>query len=152
MNTVSLLLSGIVAGVLGTAGMTGVMYLIDRAGLANAKMEIAIGSLITKSSTNARPVGLLIHFAAGMFFAILYVALFHALKVHAMLQSFGLGIIVGFVHGFVMSFLLVIAVAEHHPLPEFREAGFGVAVAHIVGHVVYGALVGLVIGIAGLIH
>jgi hypothetical protein len=51
-----------------------------------------------------------------------------------------------------MSFILVIAVAEHHPLPEFREAGFTVAVAHVVGHVVYGALVGLVLGMSGILH
>jgi uncharacterized membrane protein YagU involved in acid resistance len=147
----SLVLHSMVAGVVGTAGMTGVMHLIDRAGLANAKMEVAIGSLITKSPDNARQVGLMMHFSAGIGFAVLYTILFSALNIQALGLSFGLGIITGFVHGFVMSFLLVYAVAERHPLPEFREAGFGVAVAHVVGHVVYGALVGLVLGVFALL-
>ena len=148
---IGLLLRGVVAGVVGTGGMTGIMYLIDRAGLANAKMEVAIGSLLTKSLTNARQVGLIMHFSAGVGFAILYVILFNFLKVHGLLPFFGYGIITGFVHGFVMSFFLVYAVAEHHPLPEFREVGFGVAVAHVVGHVIYGALVGLTLGVFSLL-
>ena len=46
-------------------------------------------------------------------------------------------------------FVLVAAVAESHPLPEFREAGFSVAVAHWFGHIIYGLMVGAVIGLIG---
>jgi hypothetical protein len=150
-EVIGLLLCSVAAGVVGTGGMTGIMYLIDRFGLANAKMEVAIGSLITKSWKNARQVGLIMHFSAGICFAVLYAVLFHFLKVHGLPAFFGHGVITGFVHGFVMSFFLVYAVAEHHPLPEFREVGFGVALTHVVGHVVYGGLVGLVLGVFSLL-
>jgi uncharacterized membrane protein YagU involved in acid resistance len=144
-----LLTASVTAGLLGAAGMTGTMTLIDRLGLANAKMEVAIGSLVTKSRERAVGVGLTMHFVAGVCFSIFYTALFVILGVRGIAFSTAVGTIAGFVHGFAMSFILIIAVAEHHPLPEFQEAGFSVAVAHVVGHVVYGALVGLVLGVAG---
>jgi len=46
-------------------------------------------------------------------------------------------------------FLLVVIVAEHHPIEQFHGAGFEVAIAHFVGHVIYGILVGLVVGLTG---
>jgi hypothetical protein len=145
-----LMLRGVVAGVVGTGGMTGILALIDRQGLANTRMEVAIGSIVTKSRTNATGVGLAIHFAAGICFAMLYTALFVVTGIHGIVNTTGIGLIAGFVHGFAMSFILVVLVAEHHPLPEFREAGFAVAVVHVVGHVIYGALVGLVFALTGI--
>ena len=41
-------------------------------------------------------------------------------------------------------------VAEEHPLEEFNEAGLAIGLSHIVGHVAYGAVVGLVVAIAPL--
>jgi len=43
----------------------------------------------------------------------------------------------------VVSFALVVLVAEHHPLERFQKAGMGVAVAHLLGHLVYGLIIGL---------
>ncbi len=57
------------------------------------------------------------------------------------------GLLIGFIHGAVVGFLLISTVAVRHPLPEFREAGFNVAVAHWADHLVYGFLVGSVIGL-----
>lgn len=145
------LLFTIVAGVVGTGGMTFVMYLINKMGLTNAKMVIAIGSIITKTRENAIRVGLIVHFTAGIFFAILYTVFFSVYGLEGLLKFVGVGFGFGFIHGFVMSFILVIAVAEHHPLEEFRDAGFAVALAHVVGHMVYGTLVGLVIGLSGIL-
>jgi hypothetical protein len=54
--------------------------------------------------------------------------------------------LIGFLHGFVVFFLLINMVAEHHPLPEFREVGVGVAAAHLVGHIIYGLVVGMILG------
>jgi uncharacterized membrane protein YagU involved in acid resistance len=152
MEMRAVLLPGLLAGLVGTGGMTAAMYLIDRWGLANAKMVVAIGSIVTRSRTNAVRAGLVMHLGAGLCFALVYAVLFLQLGVRGIGPAAGFGVVVGFVHGFAMSFILVIAVAEHHPLPEFREAGFSVAVAHVVGHVVYGALVGLVLGMSGILH
>jgi hypothetical protein len=155
MTNVSVILEflffSVVAGVVGTGGMTFTMYLINKMGVANARMVIAIGSIITKTRENAIRVGLVMHFTAGIAFAILYTIFFSVYGINNLLQFVGVGFGFGFIHGFVLSFILVIAVAEHHPLEEFRQAGFSVAVAHVVGHMVYGTLVGLVIGLSGIL-
>ena len=151
-HVVEFLLFSIMAGVVGTGGMTFVMYLINKMGVTNARMVIAIGSILTKTRENAIRVGLIMHFTAGVIFAILYTIFFSVYGINAIWQFVGVGFGFGFIHGFVMSFILVIAVAEHHPLEEFRQAGFAVAVAHVVGHLVYGTLVGLVIGLSGILN
>jgi hypothetical protein len=150
-HVIEFLLFSIVAGVVGTGGMTFVMYLINKMGVTNARMVIAIGSILTKTRENAIRVGLIMHFTAGVIFAILYTIFFSVYGISGIWQFLGVGFGFGFIHGFVMSFILVIAVAEHHPLEEFRQAGFAVAVAHVVGHLVYGTLVGLVIGLSGIL-
>ena len=54
----------------------------------------------------------------------------------------------GIFHGIVVSMVLVMAVSDSHPLEQFREAGFGVAISHFIGHVVYGLTVGIVFGLS----
>ncbi|MND05087.1 hypothetical protein D3C83_256700 [compost metagenome] len=48
----------------------------------------------------------------------------------------------------VVSLGLVWVVAERHPLEEFNEAGLAIGLSHIIGHVAFGLVVGLVIGIS----
>jgi len=146
---VDFLYSTILAGIAGTSGMTLFMYLITRSGLSNADMVRAIGSKLTQSLQSAFAVGIILHFVSGIIFAMLYTLAFNFLGLHGVMPLLGAGLGFGFLHGFVLSFILVTTVAEHHPLPEFRDAGLGVAVAHLVGHVVYGALVGMIIGLLG---
>jgi hypothetical protein len=92
-------------------------------------------------------VGIVIHFVSGIFFAFLYSLAITAFNVHNVLLTTGSGVLIGFIHGGVVGFLLVTAVAEHHPLPQFKKAEFSVGVAHWIGHVVFGLLVGLIAGV-----
>jgi len=137
----------VIAGLIGTGGMEVVLRSITRSSWANADMVRAIGSLFTKSLNNAYGAGIVIHFISGIIFAFLYSFVITSLNVHGLLSITGAGILIGFIHGGVVSFILVAAVAEHHPLPQFQKAGFSVAVAHWIGHLVYGLLVGLIIGL-----
>ncbi len=52
----------------------------------------------------------------------------------------------GFVHGFIVSYFLVIEISGRHPVEAYRSAGFEVAIAHIVGHTAFGAMVGYAFG------
>ena len=61
-----------------------------------------------------------------------------------------LGLGVGTLHGMLVSLMLVWVVSESHPLPEFKDAGLEVGLSHFVGHVAYGAVVGLVVGLSPL--
>jgi len=139
----------IVAGLAGTSGMSLAMWIITKSGIANAGMIRAIGSMFTKSYDNSFGPGLVVHFISGILFAFLYVILISIFAPTSLVAAIGAGAMIGIFHGVAFGFLLVITVAEHHPLEQYRNAGFEVAIAHFVGHVVYGILVGLVVGLSG---
>ena len=65
----------LLGGLLGTTGMTSILYLFDKAGLANGDMVRAIGSLLTKSYEKALIPGLIIHLLSGLFFTLVYALL-----------------------------------------------------------------------------
>ena len=140
----------ILSGILGTSGMSLVMWLITRSGLANADMIGAVGSIYTRSSENALLPGIIMHFTAGIIFAFLYVVFLSLFSLGSVGAYIGMGAMTGVFHGLVVSFLIVVLVAEHHHIEQFQKAGAEVAVAHLFGHIIYGLIVGAVIGIAGI--
>ncbi len=144
MNEILLIL---ISGLLATGVMSVTLYLIHWRGLAEADMIRAVGSIITRKESNAMPVGLALHFFLGVIFAFLYVVIWSTLPIDTFSHYVILGLITGFAHGLVVSFMLVILIAEHHPLERFQQAGMGIALAHLVGHIVYGLLVGIVTGL-----
>lgn len=135
----------IIAGIIGTTGITAFLWIVDRYGLANADMVRAVGSLFTKKYENALKVGLVVHFTAGIIISAVYLHFLSILNPPGYFSLFFLGGVMGFVHGFVFSFIMVI-MAEQHPVEKFQEADFQVALVHVLGHVVYGALIGLTFG------
>ena len=139
----------LIAGLIGTLGMTGLLTAITKSGIANADMVRAIGSLFTKSLESSFKVGILVDILAGIIFAAFYIFAAVSFDVHGLLSSIGVCMLIGFIHGAVVSFLLAASVAKHHPLKQFQQAGFSIAVAHWAGHLFYGFLVGLVIGLMG---
>lgn len=140
----------IFAGLLGTGGMSLVMWLITRSELANADMIRAIGSIFTRSYENSFKPGIIIHFVAGIVIAFIYILLINLLSPSSLAYFILAGAMIGLFHGVAFSFVLVISVAEHHPLETFREAGSEVAVAHLAGHIIYGLIVGTVVGVLNI--
>lgn len=147
---VTFLLTALVAGLLGGIVMEIVLWLLGRGGWAKADMIVALGSMFTKSRATAWRVGALLHVASAIVFAIAYTLLMHALGFTSMPWSAALGAGVGFIHGLIVSLGLVWVVADQHPLEEFNEAGMAIGLSHIVGHVAFGAVVGLVVAISPL--
>jgi hypothetical protein len=145
---VEFLLIAVLAGLAGTGAMTIVMTLVARVGRVNADMVRAIGSVATRSLDRALVVGVALYTLGGLVFALLYSLALSLWPLKGFLPTFGACTLLGFVHGFVMSFILVVVVAEHHPLERFRDSGIGVALAHVIGHIAYGMGVGLVLGLA----
>jgi len=144
------LLTSLVAGVLGGLAMEFVMWLISRAGLVKGDMILALGSLLTKTRENAYRVGFFVHVTAAMGFALVYTLLMVTLGYTHMPMSLMIGLGVGVMHGLLVSLMLVWVVADHHPLEEFKEADLLVGVSHVAGHVAYGAVIGLVVGLSPL--
>ena len=151
MTPLNFLLTAAVAGVLGGVAMEGVLWLIGRAGWAKANMLIALGSMVTKSRENAWQVGALLHTISAIGFALIYTWLMVRTGFSHMPLSMMLGLGAGFVHGLIVSLALVWIVAERHPLPEFNEATLAIGLSHLVRHVAYGGVVGLVVGFSALV-
>jgi hypothetical protein len=153
MEKISLLpflITSLAAGVLGGLAMEAVLWAIGRAGWAKADMVVALGSLLTRSRENAWRVGMIVHAGSAIFFAVAYTALLASVGITALPTSMMLGAGVGFLHGLFVTLGLVWVVAERHPLKEFNEAGLAIGLAHVVGHVAYGAVIGIVVGISPL--
>lgn len=146
----SFLLTALIAGLLGGIVMECVLWVIGKGGWAKADMIVALGSMFTRSRESAWRVGAMLHLGSAIVFALAYTLLMYHLGYTRMPYSAALGGGVGFLHGLIVSLGLVWVVAEQHPLEEFSEAGLAIGLSHIVGHVAFGLMVGLVVGISPL--
>lgn len=131
----------IIAGFIGTTGITVFLWTIDKSGWATADMVRAVGSLFTKKYENARQTGLVVHFTAGIIISAIYLHFLSMLSLPGFISLVFIGGVIGFVHGFVFSFVMVI-MSEHHPVEKFRQMDFQVVLAHVFGHIIYGGLIG----------
>ncbi len=150
MFLVKYLGTALVAGVLAGLAMEGAMWLITRASRIKGDMILALGSLITKTRDNAYRVGLIVHATAALGFGLVYTLLMVTLGYTELPLSLMLGLGVGVLHGILVSLMLVWVVADQHPLEEFKEADLLVGLSHVAGHAVYGAVIGLVVGLSPL--
>ena len=145
---INYLVTSLVAGALGGLAMELVMLLIARAGLAKGDMILALGSLLTKSRENAYRTGIYIHVTAAMGFALVYTLLLVTLGYTHLPFSLMVALAVGVLHGLLVSLMLVWVVSDRHPLEEFKDADLLVGLSHFAGHVVYGGVVGVVVGLS----
>ena len=140
-----LILSSMLIGLVATAGMSTFLWIITGFNIAKVDMIKAIGTLYTKNEDNALLPGIIMHFTAGIIFCFCYLILFKFFPIgnNSPLIFIILGSILGIVHGVVVSLLLIIAVAEHHPIESFRKAGVSVAIYHFLAHLIYGFIIWL---------
>jgi hypothetical protein len=148
---VKYLCTALVAGIVGGLAMELAMWAISRAGLAKGDMILALGSLLTKTRENAYRVGFFIHATAAIGFALVYTLLMVTLDYTTLPMSLMLGLGVGALHGIIVSLMLVWVVSDRHPLEEFKEADLLVGLTHFAGHVVYGGVIGLIVGLSPLV-
>ncbi|MEO0794890.1 MAG: hypothetical protein AAFX93_07005 [Verrucomicrobiota bacterium] len=149
---ISYLFFGGLAGLLATAAFSGLLFFFERTGITKGNMVVALGSLLTHSRPRAAQVGLMIHLVSGIFFGLLYTWAFMAIGISSVGGLLLLGILFGILHGTIVAVGLVASVSDFHPLPEFRNATWTVGFSHGLAHIAYGAVMGVVIGLSGLVH
>ena len=143
MTTVlTILTSGLLAALL--MGLVG--FFLQFLGIHRADMITSVGSLFTKSQKPALGVGWVVHLAFGALFAFAYAFVWSYFPDATLNVFLVLGAVTGFLHGLVVSIMLVIEIAEHHPNPEYRKIGFTIALSYIGTHVIYGLALGLLLG------
>ncbi|MEM0967312.1 MAG: hypothetical protein AAGJ81_14290 [Verrucomicrobiota bacterium] len=146
--TPAFILCSLIAGALGAVAMSYSMRLISRLGGGDeVDMVIALGSFFSRTKKNATQFGLGIHLGSGLLFGVIYGLLFSAIGITHLFPVVFVGIGFGILHGLGMAYVLMIYMAEKHPLEEFREVSLIIGAIHFFGHIVYGAVVGVVIGV-----
>lgn len=140
----------VIAGIAGAIAMTAVMAVIDRNHPDGRNMVDAVGSLLTRTLANARLVGVMLHGIAAIAYGLLYTLLLMAVNLSSWPAAILGGLGIGTFHGMVVSLGLVWVIADRHPLEEFRDTGPAVFLGHVAGHIAYGGVVGLVVGLAPL--
>lgn len=137
-----------IAGILGALSMSFFMQLVSHKILHTpVNMIEALGSMVTRSLDKAMLVGIAIHLNSGVFFSFLYTALFMAMHCNGLPNTLFAGVGFGFFHGLLVSYVLMFYVAERHPIARYRHTTFQIGILHLFAHMIYGGVVGLVVGI-----
>lgn len=136
------------AGFMGTLVMTFVLRRARFLHLPETQMVRAIGSFITRDFNNALIPGTVVHLFMGTIFAYVYAALLDTIPME---QNHPFFVVIsctfiGLIHGIVVTLFLIIAVAQYHPLEQFRAFKPEDTAAHVLGHLAYGLVVGLILG------
>ena len=151
-------------GFLGTVVLTSILRAASEAGLTRMDLPFLLGTAFTGNRTRAKALGYLLHFAAGLIFALIYYAIFRAIR-HS---GWWLGAAFGVAHGvFAGTALVNILLPVVHPRmagdqtaapavaqlerPGFMMANYGLRtpLVGLAAHIAYGALVGGFTSLAG---
>lgn len=147
-------------GLVATSVLTAVMIAAQMAGLTRLDLPLVLGTLATPDPDKARVAGFFIHLGAGQGFALGYAAVFALLGQ----ATWWLGALLGFLHVAVALTVILPLLPGVHPRMASTRAGpattavleppgllglnYGIqtpAVA-VVAHVIYGAVLGLLLG------
>lgn len=139
------------AGLVGAGVMVAVLSAINRSGLTKVRLVISVGSLFTRSYERAEAVGWFVHAALGIFFGQIYALVLVAIGAQGVGVNLAWGAGLGLFHGLMMGLVLIGAVSDAHPLEEFQQRSFPIALSYCVAHFFYGLAVGAIIGLSGIV-
>lgn len=151
-------------GFVGTLVLTSILRAASEAGVTRIDLPFLLGTAFTSDRTRAKALGYLLHFVAGLIFALIYYAIFSAIG-H---NGWWLGAAFGLAHGlFAGTALVNILLPVMHPRmgseetaapavallerPGFMMVNYGLRtpLVSLAAHVAYGALVGGFASLAG---
>lgn len=122
--------------------MSAFLLLPRMLGLGKTDIFLAVGALITRKPDKAFSYGYMVHFVSGIVFAYIYWGLLVLLNLPVVWWTFGLA---GFIHGIIVMLLVCIVIMEHHPIARFHERGPMTGLSQLLGHILYGVVVGLIV-------
>jgi hypothetical protein len=147
-------------GFLATLVLTTMMRGAGELGITRMDLPFLLGTVLTENRRKAKAIGYAFHFVLGIVFALFYAAFFLAIG----RSSWWIGALLGVVHaGFTAVVLVNILLPVVHPRmgtsetaadeisliepPGFLMLNYGrnSALVAIAAHVVYGAIIGLIV-------
>jgi hypothetical protein len=154
--------SAVAGGVIGTLAMATMIKAACELGLSRMDLALLLGTVATPNRRKARAIGYVMYFVLGVAFAEAYGALFAIIG----RSSWWLGALVGMLHAIFISTVLVsVLLPVVHPRmatsdtaanevtliepPGFLMLNYGrnTFLVTLAAHIVYGALVGLIVRI-----
>ena len=136
----------LVAGIAATTVRVVFLEILGKIRQVHVDMIKAIGTLYHGSYYHALLRGFTAHYVFGIVSAFIYLLLLGVFQPLTIYTSAMYGGLIGFFHGCVVSFALTVIVDEDHPLPEFRKFGFEVVVYYWVAQILYGLVLGAIVG------
>lgn len=152
--------SALAGGVVGTLAMTTIVKAAAETAITRMDLPLLLGTVVSVNRRKARAIGYVMHFVLGVLFAEAYGGLF-AILGHG---SWRLGALVGALHAiFTATVLIGVLLPVVHPRmatpdtaanaitliepPGFLMLNYGrnTFLVTLAAHVVYGALVGLIV-------
>ena len=137
----------LVAGIAATTARVLFLELMSKIRQAHVDMIKAIGTLYHGSYYHAFLRGFSAHYVFGIVSAFIYLLLLGVFQPLTIYGSALYGGLIGLFHGCVVSFTLTVIVDEDHPLPQFRKYGYEVVLYYWVAQIMYGIVLGAIIGI-----
>jgi hypothetical protein len=153
--------AALVGGFAGTVVLTAIVAAASQLRLTRMDLPFLLGTAFTEDRARARIIGYVLHFVAGLAFALAYYAVFATLG----RAGWALGMLFGLVHALFMGTVLVNVLlpavhprmgtpgsaAQSSPLleaPGFMLLNYGRATptVSILAHLAYGAIVGFCVG------
>ena len=150
MDLITALSLGAVSGLIGAFAMNFFMRAVSASFSQRVDMLVALGSYFTGKVDNAASLGSLIHGISGVVFGAIYFSIMYAMDALVFPYALFLGLGFGFFHGLIMSYLLMFYASEKHPIEEYRKATLEEGLLHLVGHVIFGGVAGLIGGLLAL--
>lgn len=140
------LITIVVLGVVATVYTLGIEAAAVRLGLVRGNMIGAVGALIIPEPIRSLWTRVGFNIIMGIAFTAAYSYLFVALSLHGLRDFLSIGALVGFVHGFFVSFFILFGLSAFLTRAEYKPFTASSAVVNTLSHVVFGALVGLGLG------
>ena len=150
MDVPSIIFLGALCGLVGAFAMTAFMAAVSSAFSKRVDMVRALGSYFTGRVEGSLWLGRLIHAVSGLIFGALYLWIMSLMGALSFPYPIFLGIGFGFFHGLLMAYVLMIFASERHPIEDDRNATLEEGLLHLVGHVIFGAIVGLLASLLAL--
>jgi len=150
MDMLIALLLGAICGLVGAFTMTCFMSQVSSTFSKRVDMARALGSYFTGKAEGSGGLGRLIHSVSGVIFGMIYFAIMEAMGALVFPYALFLGIGFGFFHGLIMSYMLMFYASERHPVEAYRNATLEEGLLHLVGHIIFGAVAGLLGGLIAL--
>jgi len=150
MDMITALIFGAICGLIGAFVMNLFMRAVGRSFDRRADMVRALGSFFTGKLENAASVGTAIHGVAGVCFGMIYFAIMQTMGALIFPSALFLGAGFGLFHGLIASYMLMFYASERHPLEDYRKATMQEGVLHFLGHIIFGAVAGLLGGLIAM--